>query len=123
MRKIKFDFLKSDERLSFGRKKGSKIVRYFDNTKFEKNFNLYIDYNIPPIPNNLSVLFIYIDKKNNQFSIKKEFSPKERNFNQYGSLEFKIPVIIKQEDKILYKIAFEINPIKDSFLHISISDL
>ena len=125
MKKLKRTFLKVDERIYFGVKKGSSIERYFDKTRFslQNNFYLYIDHGTPPVPKNFTVSFIYLDKNFIEHIIQKQFILQARQIGKAGKIEIKIPVTILQDGKDLHKIIFEHLPTTDSSVYICISDL
>ncbi len=121
MKKLKRTFLKVDERIHFDVKKGSVVERYFDKSRFTLKdiFYFYIDYGIPPVPKNLTVSFIYLDKNYVEYIIHKDLVLQNR---QVGEIEIKIPVTIQQGGKELHKIKFEHLPTTNSSVYICISD-
>jgi hypothetical protein len=125
MKKLKRTFLKVDERIHFGEKKGSIVERYFDQSRFsiKNNFYFYIDYDIQPVPKKLAVYFIYLDKHRVEYIVREEFVLKERQPCQNGKNEIKIPVKIQLDEKELYKIKLEHLPTTNSSVYICISDL
>lgn len=125
MKKLKRTFLKVGERIHFAAKKSSMVERYFDKSRLRlnNNFYFYIDHNIPPVPNNLSVSFIYLDKNCVEHIVQKQFAFQGRQSGQTGKNEIKISVKIQQDGKELRKIKFEHLPTTDSSVYICISDL
>lgn len=125
MRKLKRTFLKVDERIHFGTKNGSIVERYFDKSRFtlKNNFYFYIDHGIPPVPKDLTVSFIYLDKNCVEYTVQKDLVLQGRQHGQTGKIEIKIPVTIQQDEKELHKIKFEHLPTTNSSVYICISDL
>jgi len=120
MKKLKRKFLKSNERISFGIKKGSFHERYFERThfSFKDKIYFYVDGKIPPSPTKLKITFIYRDKNFNEYFEERHFSS-----DILKRLEQSVELSIKQEDKELYKITFESLPIIDSIFFYSLSEL
>ena len=124
MKRLKRTFLKVDERIYFGVKKGSSAERYFDKNRFNitDNFYLYIDYGNSTPPKDLTITFIYHDEKFVEYIIQKQLKIQSRN-GRMGKCEIKLLVIVQQEGKALHKIKFENLPITESSLYICISEL
>lgn len=121
MKKLRRKFLTTDERFSFGVKKGSVFERYCDKSWILKSdFNIYIDYGIPPAPTKLTVSLIYHDKESVEYIIQHKLSIPDRN-TIVGRQEIKLPVIVRQAGKELHKIKFESLPLSNSSVYISIS--
>ena len=124
MKKFRRTFLK-DEIISFSPKKSSVVERYFDKPRFsfENEFYLYIDHGTPPVPQNLTVTFIYLDKNYDEFAVKRSFSLQERQYGQTGKIEKRIKVSIQKDGKELHKILFENTPLMKSSVYVSTSEL
>ena len=124
MKKLRRTFVQIDERIYFGSKKGSLVERYFEKSRFtfENSFYLFLDHGNPPVPQNLTVSFIYLDKDYIEYIIQKQYALQPRQAGQTGKIELKIPVIIEQNGKELHKIRFEHLPTTDSSIYISICD-
>ena len=88
--------------------------------------NLYFDHSYAAIPNSILVKAIYFDfskkiEKNEIVEYYKLFNvqlPKEGILKHN---EFSIPIKVKEDTKVLWKIKFSIKPKLDCDLHISIS--
>lgn len=129
MQAIKRFFLPVDEILSFKASNNFVIERYFNATHFNAFENdimkLWFDHSYAVIANSMIVEMIYYDYSK---QIKK-YEPVEYveivnvPLPKEGILkhnEFYIPIKIKVDTKVLWKITFKIKPKIESDLHISV---
>ena len=116
MKAIKRNFFDGDEILRFNASNNFEIERHFSaiNKYFEKNIlYLWLDHSYEVIPNSIIVEAIYFDfsKKIEKYEtveyleIFKVPLPKEGIMKQN---EFSIPIKLKEDTKVLWKIKFKI---------------
>lgn len=126
---IKRTFLDIDEILRFTASNNFEIERHFNvnNLNFENNtLNLCFDHSYAVTPNSITVEAIYFDfsrkiEKYETIEYIEVFDvplPKEGILKQN---EFSIPIKLKEDTKILWKINFKIKPKIICDLHISLS--
>lgn len=129
MKAIKRKFLDGDEILRFNASNNFEIEQHFTavNMNFENNtLNLWFDHSYAVIPNSITVEAIYFDcskkiEKYETIEFRKTFEiplPKEGILKHN---EFSIPIKIKEDTKVLWKINFKIKPKIICDLHISLS--
>lgn len=126
---VKRKYLEIEEIFKFNTSNNFEIERHFSPIKmnFEKNkINLWIDHSYSVIPNSIIVEAIYFDfskkiDKYDTFEYHELFNiplPKEGILKHN---EFSIPIKVKENTKVLWKINFKIKPKLDCDLHISLS--
>jgi len=130
MKAIKRKFLDVDEILRFNFSNNFAIEKYINTYQFKyfenNTINLWFDHSYAKIADSIRVETIYLDlskkiEKNETMEFFENFNiqlPKDGIFKHN---EFSIPIKIKEDTKILWKINFKIKPNIASDLHISLS--
>ena len=129
MKAVKRKFIDGDEILRFTVANNFQIERYFNvnNLNFENNtLNLWFDHSYAKIADTISVEAIYFDysKKIEKYETVEFVEVFDIPLPKEGILrhnEFSIPIKIKEDTKVLWKINFKIKPKIVSDLHISLS--
>jgi hypothetical protein len=129
MKTIKRKFLDCDEILRFTISNNFEVERYFNanNLDFENNtLNLWFDHSYAKIADTIMVEAIYFDysKKIEKHETVEFVELFDIPLPKGGILkhnEFSIPIKLKEDTKVLWKINFKIKPKIVCELHISLS--
>jgi len=129
MKAIKRKFFDGDEILRFNTSNNFEIERHFStiNMNFENNtLNLWFDHSYAVIPDSITVEAKYFDfsKKIEKYETVEYIEVFDVILPKEGIVkhnEFSIPIKLKEDTKILWKINFKIKPKFVCDLHISLS--
>ena len=129
MRAIKRNFLEEDEILRFYASNNFEIERHFNAKHFNfenTTLNLWFDHSYSKIADSISVEAIYFDysRKIEKYETIEFIEIFDIPLPKEGILkhnEFSIPIKLKEDKKVLWKINFKIKPKIESDLHISLT--
>ena len=130
MKAIKRKYLDVDEILRFNKQNNYKIERYFSDklfNDFTKNkMNLWFDHTYNKHTEKIRITAIYFDyskkiEKYETIEYKDVFNVEIPKNGIKKINEFSIPIIVKKDTKILWKLVFEIPNKTDFDIHISIN--
>jgi hypothetical protein len=129
MKAIKRKFFDGDDILRFNTSNNFEIERHFStiNMNFENNtLNLWFDHSYAVIPDSITVEAKYFDfsKKIEKYETVEYIEVFDVILPKEGIVkhnEFSIPIKLKEDTKILWKINFKIKPKFVCDLHISLS--